>query len=197
MPVITTERALWLAANILPLEPQMRGWLKRVSPAGIEIDDLIQEAYAKLSTLASVSEIEHPKAYLYQVVKSLMTDEHRREKIVSIESVAEISDLSPQDETGSPERILSGHQDLQRLFRAVAALPAPARAVFVLKKFEDLSQKDIAARLNITENMVEKRMSQALRAIADDISSSDDEDIFPGSRVISFNRLFRRASRHA
>jgi RNA polymerase sigma factor (sigma-70 family) len=197
MPPVSTDRAQWLAKHILPLEPQLRGWLRRNGSKLIEADDLIQEAYAKLSTLASVSEIEHPKAYFYRTVKSLMTDEHRREKIVSIESVAEISDLSPQDDTGSPERILSGHQDLERLFRAINALPAPARAVFVLKKIDDLSQRDIAARLNITENMVEKRMSQALRAIADDISASDDEDIFPGSRVIPFNRFFRRASRHA
>ena len=197
MPPVSTDRAQWLAKHILPLEPQLRGWLRRNGSRFIETDDLIQEAYAKLATLASVSEIEQPKAYLYQIVKSLMTDEHRREKIVSIESVAEISELSPHDETGSPERILSGHQDLQRLFRAVAALPAAARAVFVLKKFDELSQKDIAARLNISENMVEKRMSQALRAIAEDISSSDDEDILPGPRVIPFNRLFRKAGRHA
>jgi RNA polymerase sigma factor (sigma-70 family) len=197
VPPVSTDRAQWLAKYILPLEPQLRGWLRRNGSKVIEADDLIQEAYAKLATLASVSGIEQPKAYLYQIVKSLVTDEHRREKIVSIESVAEISDLSPHDETGSPERILSGRQDLQRVFRAIAALPAPARAVFVLKKIDELSQKDIAVRLNISENMVEKRMSQALRAIAEDISSSDDEDILPGSRVIPFNRVFRRASRHA
>jgi RNA polymerase sigma factor (sigma-70 family) len=197
VPPVSTDRAQWLAKYILPLEPQLRGWLRRNGSKVIEADDLIQEAYAKLATLASVSGIEQPKAYLYQIVKSLVTDEHRRGKIVSIESVAEISDLSPHDETGSPERILSGRQDLQRVFRAIAALPAPARAVFVLKKIDELSQKDIAVRLNISENMVEKRMSQALRAIAEDISSSDDEDILPGSRVIPFNRVFRRASRHA
>jgi RNA polymerase sigma factor (sigma-70 family) len=193
-PPVSNDRAQWLAKHILPLEPQLRGWLRRSGPKFIEADDLIQDAYAKLATLASVSEIEQPKAYLYQIVKGLMTDEYRRAKIVSIESVAEISELSPHDETGSPERILSGHQDLERLFRAINALPAPAKAVFVLKKFDELSQRDIAARLHISENMVEKRMSQALRAIADAISSSYDEDTLPVSRLAPVNRLFRRAS---
>jgi RNA polymerase sigma factor (sigma-70 family) len=197
VPPVSNDRAQWLAKHILPLEPQLRGWLRRNASKSIEADDLIQDAYAKLATLASVCEIEHPKAYLYQIVKSLMTDEYRREKIVSFESVAEIAEFSPHDETGSPERILSGHQDLERLFRAINALPAPARAVFVLKKFDELSQRDIAARLNISENMVEKRMSQALRAIADNVSSSNDEDILPGSRAIPVNRFFRTASRHA
>jgi RNA polymerase sigma factor (sigma-70 family) len=194
---VSNDRAQWLAKHILPLEPQLRGWLRRNASKSIEADDLIQEAYAKLATLASVSEIEQPKAYLYQIVKSLMTDEYRREKIVSIESVAEISELSPHDETSSPERILSGHQDLERLFRAINALPAAAKAVFVLRRFDGLSQRDIAARLHISENMVEKRMSQALRAIADNISSSHDEEILPGSRPTPVHRFFRSASRHA
>jgi RNA polymerase sigma factor (sigma-70 family) len=194
---VSNDRAQWLAKHILPLEPQLRGWLRKNASKSIEADDLIQDAYAKLATLASVSEIEQPKAYLYQIVKSLMTDEYRREKIVSIESVAEISELSPHDETGSPERILSGHQDLERLFWAINELPAPAKAVFVLKKFDELSQREIAARLHISENMVEKRMSQALRAIADNISSSHDEDILPGSRLTPVNRFFRSTSRHA
>jgi RNA polymerase sigma factor (sigma-70 family) len=193
-PPASNERAHWIAKHILPLEPQLRGWLRRNGPKFLEADDLIQEAYAKLAMLASVSEIEQPKAYLYQIVKSLVTDEYRRGKIVSIESVAEISEFSPHDETGSPERILSGHQDLERLFRAINALPAPAKAVFVLKKFDELSQRDIAARLHISENMVEKRLSQALRAIAGNMSSSCDEDTLPGSRRTPVNRFFRRAS---
>ena len=193
-PPVSNGRAQWLARHILPLEPQLRGWLRRNGPKFIEADDLIQDAYAKLATLASVSGIQQPKAYLYQIVKSLVTDQYRREKVVSIESVAEISELSPHDETGSPERILSGHQDLERLFLAIDALPAPAKAVFVLKKFDGLSQRDIAARLHISENMVEKRMSQALRAVAEKLSSSCDEDRLTESRPTPANRFFRRAS---
>jgi RNA polymerase sigma factor (sigma-70 family) len=193
-PPASNERAQWLARHILPLEPQLRGWLRRKGPKFIEADDLIQDAYAKLATLESVGEIEQPKAYLFQIVKGLITDEYRRAKVVSIESVAEISELSPHDETGSPERILSGHQDLERLFRAIDALPAPAKAVFVLKKFDGLSQRDIAARLHISENMVEKRMSQALRAIAATISSPYDEEALPESRLAPVSRPFRRAS---
>jgi RNA polymerase sigma factor (sigma-70 family) len=197
VPPASNDRAQWLAKHILPLEPQLRGWIARNGSKFIEADDLIQQAYARLATLASVSEIEQPKAYLYKVVKSLLRDKYRHEKIVSIESVADIAELSPHDETGSPERILSGHQDLERLFRAINALPALAKAVFVLKKFDELSQRDIAARLHISENVVEKRMSQAVRTIASNISSPDDEDILPASREIPVNRFFRSASRHA
>jgi RNA polymerase sigma factor (sigma-70 family) len=165
MPVITTERALWLAANILPLEPQMRGWLKRVSPAGIEIDDLIQEAYAKLAALATVENIAQPKAYFYQIVKRLMGEYVRTAHVVSIDAAAEISQLSMVDQDFSPERIVSGRQELERFYRAVIALPRPCRAVFIMRKFDDKPQKTIALELGISENVVEKRMSRALRML--------------------------------
>ena len=38
MPAISAERALWLAANILPLEAQLRAWLRRVMPRGLDVD---------------------------------------------------------------------------------------------------------------------------------------------------------------
>src|SRR5579862_3157132 len=171
MPAVSSERARWLAANILPLEAQLRGWLKRVTPPGLEVDDLIQEAYAKLAGLATVANITQPKAYLYQIVKRLMSDHLRRAHVISIEAVAEIAQLSVLDEGPTPERILSGRQELERVYRAIVALPGPCRAVFVMRKFDGKSQKAIAAELQISENIVEKRMSRALRMILEQLQA--------------------------
>jgi len=165
MPAISTERARWLATHILPLEPQLRGWLKRVTPPGLEGDDLIQEAYTKLAGLSSVLNITQPKAYLYQIVKRLISDHVRHANVVSIEAMAEVAQLSVLDECPTPERILSGRQELERLYGAIARLPGPCRSVFIMRKFEDKPQKAIAAELRISENIVEKRMSRALRMI--------------------------------
>jgi RNA polymerase sigma factor (sigma-70 family) len=175
MPAVSSERARWLAANMLPLEPQLRGWLRRVTPPGLEIDDLIQEAYAKLAGLATVENITQPKAYLYQIVKRLMSDHLRRANVISIDAVAEIAQLSVLDESPTPERILSGRQELERVFRAIVALPGACRVVFVMRKFDGKSQKAIAAELQISENIVEKRMSRALRMILEQLQASAKE----------------------
>jgi RNA polymerase sigma-70 factor (ECF subfamily) len=175
MPAVSSERARWLAANMLPLEPQLRGWLRRVTPPGLEIDDLIQEAYAKLAGLVTVENITQPKAYLYQIVKRLMSDHLRRANVISIDAVAEIAQLSVLDESPTPERILSGRQELERVFRAIVALPGACRVVFVMRKFDGKSQKAIAAELQISENIVEKRMSRALRMILEQLQASAKE----------------------
>ena len=57
------DRAQWLATYIMPIEPESRGWLRRVAPAGLEVDDVIQEAYKIMAGLADVSRIGNPRAY--------------------------------------------------------------------------------------------------------------------------------------
>lgn len=175
MPAISTARAQWLATNIMPLEPQLRQWLKRAAPQALDADDLIQEAYAKLASLMTVSNITHPKAYLYQVVKRLILDHIRRSKLVSIESMAEVGQPAVLEESFTPERILSGRQELERLYRAIARLPAACRSVFMMRKFDDMPQKAIAAQLRVSENTVEKRMVRALRMILEDLKTNEKD----------------------
>jgi len=176
MPSISTERARWLATHILPLEAQLRAWLRRVAPRGIEADDLIQEAYAKLAGLPEDAEISYPKAYLYQITKRLITDHIRHSSVISIEALAEAAQISVLEAGFTPERILSGRQELERLYRAIESLPIPCRTVFVMRKFDDKPQKVIAAELRISENTVEKRMSRALRIIIEYLQVNDRGD---------------------
>jgi len=193
MPAISTARAQWLATNVMPLEPQLRSWLKRAAPPALDADDLIQEAYAKLASLATVSNITHPKAYLYQVVKRLILDHIRRSKLVSIEAMAEVGQPAVLEESFTPERILSGRQELERLYRAIARLPGACRSVFLMRKFDDMPQKAIAAQLRVSENTVEKRMVRALRMILEDLKTNEkDFDIRTGR-----DRVADKATRDA
>jgi RNA polymerase sigma-70 factor (ECF subfamily) len=177
----------------MPLEPQLRRWLRRAAPHGLEADDLIQEAYAKLATLPAVSNITQPKAYLYQIVKRLILDHIRRSKLVSIDSMAEGGQRAVLEEGFTPERILSGRQELERLYRAIARLPAACRSVFLMRKFDDMPQKAIAAQLRVSENTVEKRMVRALRMILEDLKTNEEDLGIPAGR----DRLMDKAEQDA
>jgi RNA polymerase sigma-70 factor (ECF subfamily) len=173
MGAINTARARWLATHILPLEPSIRAWLRRIRPAGLEADDLIQEAYAKLASLPSVSHITQPRPYLFRIIKSLILANVRHAQVVAIESMAELGELNISLEEASPERILSARQQLERLAQAIEFLPPGCREVFRLRKFEDLSQREIAMRLKISENTVEKQLARALRLLLAQIAADD------------------------
>jgi DNA-directed RNA polymerase specialized sigma24 family protein len=115
------DRAQWRATYIMPIEPESRGWLRRVAPAGLEVDDVIQEAYKILAGLADVSRIANPRAYFYQVIKSVIS-EHLRRASVARGAVAS-PQILPEQEGLTPERIVSGREDLGRLYRAITRLP--------------------------------------------------------------------------
>jgi RNA polymerase sigma factor (sigma-70 family) len=167
------DRARWLAIHVMPWEIESRGWLRRVAPPGLEVDDVIQEAYAILSSLADVSRIVNPKAYFYQVIKSVISEYLRRATVANGGIAGKAAALPEPQEGLTPERILSGRQDLESLYRAITRLPEPSRTIFVMRKIDNLPQKVIAERLRVSENTVEKQIARGLRIILLQLKSED------------------------
>ena len=59
--------------------------------------------------------------------------------------------------------ILKDMEDIIR--KAINTLPPKRRTVFMLSRYEGLSNKEIAAKLNISVNTVESQMSKAIKTI--------------------------------
>lgn len=163
---VSDERAGWLLRNVLPHEPALRAWLRRRRLAGLDVDDVIQETYGRLVALESVDGIANPRAYTFQAAYSVLTSHLRRSRIVSFQTVADVDELGTAASEPSPERRVADRDELQRLAEAIAALPDGVRQVFVLRRVEDLSQREVARRLKVSESTVEKRMSRGLQLLA-------------------------------
>jgi len=161
MTSVTDDRGLWLGQYILPHEPALRSWLSRRRVGDLDVDDIIQETYARLITKPTVHDIRDPKSYFFQVARSVIATSLRGVKVVTIlVSDPEVMSL-PAMEVGA-DVLLSDRQELQRLIEAIAALPEPTRTIFRLRRIEQLPQRDIAARLAMPESTVEKHISRAL-----------------------------------
>ena len=161
------ERAIWLARNVLPHEPAIRAWLRKRPVAGLEIDDIIQETYARLSTLASVEGIHHPRSYIFRTAHSVLVTFIRKSRVISIRAFAQFEEDSLVDDEPGPEAIAIDRDELSRLGRAIAELSPRIREVFVLRRVEGLSQREVAKQLGLSENTVEKHMGSGLRRLAE------------------------------
>jgi len=161
------ERTRWFLRNILPHEPALRGWLSRGALPGIDADDVIQEAYSILAELETVDGIRHPRAYLFQVARSVITRHVRRARIVPIHSVEDLERLDPLDEEASPEQRTIDRDELRHLARAIAAMPLKTREAFVLRRVKGLPQREVAARMRISENTVETHISRGVLFLID------------------------------
>ncbi len=67
----------------------------------------------------------------------------------------------------SPDRHAAAGQELRRIATLVAGLPAKCRQAFLLRKVEGLSQREVAQRMGISENTVEKHVGKGLRLLMD------------------------------
>ena len=169
------ERALWLSRHVLKHEPALRTWLGRRRIAGLEIDDIVQETYAKLITLESVAGIGNVKNYMFQTAYSVLVSHVRRAKIVAFETVTDLEQLTASRDY-SPEDQIVDRDELNRLARAIATLPGKVRDVFVLRRVNGLSQRDVALELGLSESTVEKHMSRSIYLLMNLISNSGNDN---------------------
>jgi len=167
MTLATHERALWLARHVLPHESALRAWLGRRLLAGLEVDDIVQETYAILAGLERVDHVQTPRTYMFEVAKSVVLQALRRRRIVAFEALAEAEGLEPPSADPSPETIAADRQELGRLAALIAGLPAKCREAFTLRKVQGLSQREVARRMGVSENTVEKHVGKGIRVLMD------------------------------
>jgi RNA polymerase sigma-70 factor (ECF subfamily) len=159
------RRSRWLAAAIMPHEPGLRSWLLGKRFPGIDVDDIIQETYSTLAALESVDHIRSPRTYMFQVARSIVLDQVRHAKVVSFDQFADIEALGTVDEHPSPETEAGDRQELNILAHAMADLSDRCREVFILRKVEGLAQREVAARLGMSEGAVEKQVARAIETL--------------------------------
>ena len=169
------SRHRWVATYILPHEGEVRGWLRRHVRTlnGHDVDDLMQEAYARLWT-ADYSKITNGRSYLFAVIRNLLLEQARHARIVPMERLGEIDALLIPSEEPGPDRRVNARQELERLERIVAGLPEQCRRAFQLKKFQNLSQREIALEMDISEKTVEKHLAVALDRVLDALKADVD-----------------------
>lgn len=160
------ERALWLARNILPHEPALRAWLQKRLVAGLDVDDIVQETYTRLSSAGSVAEIRDPKRYAFQTAHSVIVSHVRRSRVIPIQSIANLEAIDAIADGPDPETFAVDRDELNRLALAIADLPGKIRDVFVLRRVRGLSQREVAEQLGLAESTVEKHMSKSFRHLS-------------------------------
>ena len=157
---VCDERAIWLGRFVLPHEPALRAWLRRRNLGGLEIDDVIQETYTRLFQAESVAHVHDARSYAFQVAGSVVIDHLRRMKVVPLASVPGLDYLEVGSDEPSPERQVIDRDELSRLAEMIARLPGKIRDVFTLRRVHGLSQREVAAKLNLSESTVEKHMAR-------------------------------------
>lgn len=126
--------------------------------------DIVHDLYVKL---AARPEVLHEKrsirAFLCRAAINLGIDRFRREQFEArLFSGSEHEALCVPAHTAAPDHGLEVEMRVALLREAIAELPARRRAVFILHRLHQLGPDDIAERLGITRNMVDRHLRRAL-----------------------------------
>jgi RNA polymerase sigma-70 factor (ECF subfamily) len=150
----------------------LRAWLNRRAHIGFDIDDVVQEAYSRLAMLDTVSQIKNPRAYLFQTAHSIILQDLRRSRIVPIGSIHEIGALELEASEPLPDQLVDERMELEQVAAAIESLPYRCREVFLLRKVQGLSQRDVATRLGLSESTIEKHVANGIGKLLDFFANS-------------------------
>ncbi|MDM7955793.1 RNA polymerase sigma factor [Blastomonas sp.] len=132
-------------------------WLRRalgyrLGNHGIDVDDIVHDAYIRIARYSDEDSIHHPKALLLRIALNLARDQMRRD------SKLPANDLDPFEEIAS-----EGDQEyLLALKGIILSLPPDLRNVFLLSRFTAMTNVQIAEHLGVSVKTVEYRMRKAL-----------------------------------
>lgn len=153
-----------LAQQALPDYERLQTYFQHKVGCQQEANDLTQETFFRLVDWRPKSEVSSLRGLLFRIANNLLIDRSRRKSRQPVEPLTEACLEGTESPLKRPDQQVVAGEDLRRVQRVIAELPAKCREVFVLNRFGGLSYPEIAVRLEIAPSTVEKHMMRALTA---------------------------------
>jgi RNA polymerase sigma factor (sigma-70 family) len=162
MPPLDPKQANWFATEVQPHEAALRAYLRAHFSTLTDPDDIVQETYVRLLRARERGPIESPRGLLFATARNAARDLLRRRATAPTFPITETDESSVFDPAPGAAETASRRQETDLLAAAIEGLPPRCREILVLRKFENLSHREIAQRLGIAEHTVEAQLTKAL-----------------------------------
>lgn len=161
-----SEQARWFKEEVQAHEPSLRAYLRAATGSAADVDDLLQDSYLRLLRVREQVPVRKVKALLFAIARNAVRDAIRRRTVAGEIPITETNALRVTDQSPGVVDLVIRQQDQLLLAEAFSLLPERCRQVLTLRKIHGLSQREIAARLGISENTVESLVSKGARRCA-------------------------------
>jgi len=167
VPVRTMDNDFFLRW-LQPYAAMLRGFFRRRLGNHHDAEDALQDTWVRLLKYRERQDLEAPKALAFRVAETVLTDRHHRRVSRCGDRHVGLGDLEIQSTAAqvsplsTPETALDASQTLAVLTAAVRALPPRCRQVFLLNRLHGWSRREIAERLGISIQAVDKQLGRAM-----------------------------------
>lgn len=149
-----------------------------------DAEDITQDIFASVFTsLFSFKGNSQFSTWLYRIAVnttySFLRQKRRRETVFffGLFNVVEEEYRHSISQSDEPDDILNKKQIYKIIFKAIDSLPDNQRKAFVLSKYDDLPQREIASIMEISEEAVESLLQRAKRNLQKKLKNFYDFEI--------------------
>lgn len=137
-------------------------------------EDMVQETFLRLMRKIALYDSQRPfKPWLYAIATNIARNYYQKADTRYTENPIEATDF--EDENPQPEYLLMQSEAAEHVANSLALLPDHQREVVVLFYYEEMSQKDIAAVLDIPVGTVKSRLSLGLKRLRATLEALDKQ----------------------
>ena len=140
----------------------LKRFISRFMRSPSDIEDIAQEAFLRAYTVERSRPIEQPKSFLFRIAKHLALSQLTRKSHQVTEYIEDSTDPGVIQLESSAEEEISAQQIFRMHCEAVEELSPQCREVYLLRKVQGFSHKEIAAELGIAVSTVEKHLMKAV-----------------------------------
>ena len=160
--IASIDHSRWFASEVQPHEPALRAYLRGRFPSLPDLDDLIQETYARLLRAKVAGKLREVRPYLFVTARNAAIDLTRHHEVAATDSIGNIEQLSVVEDRPNAAEAVAHDQEIEILNEAIAALPPRCREILVLRRFHGLAHEAIAQKLKISANTVDAQLCLAV-----------------------------------
>jgi RNA polymerase sigma-70 factor (ECF subfamily) len=140
---------------------KIKGFALKIVPAQIDPEEIVQEVFVRVWLKKEAIDPEKDfQSYLFSIAKHLVLDHLKSAVNRKLYFVGEHFHQDLLVEDGLEASI--SEESEEKLQKLINEIPERRREIFRLSRFEGLSYKQIAERLNISENTVDSQIRNAL-----------------------------------
>jgi RNA polymerase sigma-70 factor (ECF subfamily) len=166
-PIAFRDQSRWFSEEILPHEGPLRSYLRQSLPSLADVDDLVQDCFARIVRARNTGTVRSPKPLLFAIARNAVRDFISRKTRAELIPITETGEFAVLEEGSDVVELVCRKQEIALLTDAIHSLPERCREVLLLRKIKGLSQKEIAELLGIAEHTVEALAAKGTRRCAE------------------------------
>lgn len=140
------------------------GWVKRANSQQ-DAEDAVQDAAVKMLELGKITP-ENPTHYFHRIVMNRSVSIYRSEQVRHTHNVEDLVEQAIPTSASAHEEY-EADELMRTMQRALALLPDSCQEAFRLRQVEGLTNGEIAQRMGVSINMVERYMMRTIRHLQD------------------------------